>query len=120
MKVMKFLSLKPFVPSGKDFEGSRDFFIEIGFNIQWDAGDYIGFEKHGCQFILQRFDNREFAENFMISVAVSSAEEFRQEVLDKQLPEKFGIKIGEVKNQPYGREVNIIDLAGVCWHFVEG
>jgi hypothetical protein len=52
-------------------------------------------------------------------VRVTSADEFRKEVLDKRLPEKFGIRIGEVANQPYGREVNIIDLAGVCWHFVE-
>ena len=55
----------------------------------------------------------------MLSVTVSNADEFRQEVIAKQLPEKFGILISEVADQPYGREVNIIDLAGVCWHFVQ-
>lgn len=116
---MKFHSLKPFVPSGSNFEGSKQFFVELGFNISFDAGDYIGFEKDGCSFILQKYDNKEFAENFMLTVTVSNADEFRQEVLDKQLPQKFGIRIGEVSNMPYGREVNIIDLAGVCWHFVQ-
>jgi hypothetical protein len=116
---MQFLSLQPFVPSGSNFEPSRDFFQELGFTISWDAGDYIGFEKDGCKFILQKFDNREFAENFMITVAVSNVDEFRQEVINKQLPEKFGIRIGDVSDQPYGREVNIIDMAGVCWHFVQ-
>ena len=95
------------------------FFYYFGFAIRWDAGDYIGFGKDGCQFILQKYDNKEFAENFMISVAIENATDFRQEVLDKQLPQKFGIHMGEVLNQPYGKEVNIIDLAGVCWHFVE-
>ena len=116
---MKFLTLQPFVPSGKNFEGSKSFFSELGFSISWDAGDYVGFEKDGCRFILQKFDNKDFAENFMITVAVENADTFRQEVIDKKLPEKFGIQISTVSNQPYGREVNIIDLAGVCWHFVQ-
>lgn len=117
---MKFLSLQPFVPSGNDLEKSKQLFLQLGFTIRWDAGDYIGFEKDNCRFILQKFNNREFAENFMISVAVSDAAAFRQQVLDKQLSQTFGIRISEVMQQPYGKEVNMIDLAGVCWHFVEG
>jgi len=116
---MDFLSLQPFVPSGKDFEGSKKFFLELGFSVRWDAGDYISFENNGCRFILQNFDNKDFAENFMLTVGVPNADEFRKEVIGKKLPEKFGIRIGEVSNQPYGREVNIIDIAGVCWHFVQ-
>lgn len=116
---MKFLSLQPFVPSGRDFDIAKKFFTELGFDIRWDAGDYVAFDKDGCRFILQKFDNREFAENFMLTVNVSSAEEFRKMVLEKKLPETFGIRIGEVTQQAYGKEVNIIDLAGVCWHFVE-
>ncbi len=116
---MKFLSLQPFVPSGEDFERSKQFFVELGFTIRWDSDGYTAFERDGCRFILQNFNDRPFAENFMITVNVDNADEFRQQVLDKKLPEKFGIRIGEVTNQPYGREVNIIDRAGVCWHFVQ-
>jgi hypothetical protein len=116
---MKFQSLEPFVPSGSNFEGSKQFFLELGFTISWDAGDYIGFEKDGCKFILQHYTNKEFAENLMISVKVDNANEFYQFVVDKKLPEKFGIRISAPTQQPYGKEVNIIDIAGVCWHFVE-
>ena len=116
---MKFLSLQPFVPSGSNFDGSKQFFQQLGFNIRWDAGNYIGFEKDGCRFILQKYDNKDFAENFMLTVAVDNVDEFRKEVIDKDLPQKFGIRIGDVSDMPYGREVNIIDLAGVCWHFVQ-
>jgi hypothetical protein len=116
---MNFLSVEPFVPSGKNFDDSKQFFQELGFTISWDAGDYIGFENGGCKFILQKYNNKEFAENFMLSVKVSSVAEFREMVVEKKLPEKFGIRIGEVTQQPYGKEVNIIDIAGVCWHFVE-
>ena len=116
---MKFISLEPFVPSGSNFEGSKQFFLELGFNISWDAGDYTGFERDGCKFILQKYANKDFAENFMVSVAVTNVDEFRKEVIEKQLPQKFGIRIGEASDMPYGREVNIIDLAGVCWHFIQ-
>lgn len=116
---MKFLSLEPFVPSGSNFEGSKQLFRELGFTINWDAGDYVGFQKDDCKFILQKFNNKEFAENFMISVKIGSADEFWKEVNEKKLPEKFGIRLGNPTDQPYGREVNIIDMAGVCWHFVE-
>lgn len=116
---MKCISLKPFVPSGSNFEGSKQFFIELGFNISWDAGDYVSFENNGCKFILQKYNNKDFAENFMLTVGIENADEFRKEIIAKKLSEKFGIHIGETTNMPYGREVNIIDLAGVCWHFVQ-
>ena len=116
---MKFLSLEPFVPSGTNFEGSKQFFQELGFEINWDAGDYVGFEKDGCKFILQKYDKADFAENYMVSVRVSNVEEFRNSVIEKGLPEKFGIRIGKVNQQAYGKEVVIIDIAGVCWHFIE-
>lgn len=116
---MKFESLQPFVPSGSNFEKSKELFVELGFKITWDAGGYIGFEKDGCRFILQHYDNKEFAENFMVSVNVDNAEEFWKFVTEKKISERFGIRISPPVQQPYGKEVNLIDIAGVCWHFVE-
>ena len=116
---MKFLSLEPFVPSGSNFESSKQLFVALGFTINWDAGEYVGFDKDGCKFIVQKYDNIEFAQSFMISVRINNAEEFYKEVTEKQLPQKFGIRISKPIVQPYGKEVNIIDIAGVCWHFVE-
>ena len=116
---MKFLSLEPFVPSGSNFESSKKLFQELGFNINWDVGEYIGFERDGCKFILQKYENEEFAQNFMVSVRVDNAEEFWRYVIENKLVEKFDIKVGRPTQQPYGKEVNIIDIAGVCWHFVE-
>lgn len=80
---MKFLSLEPFVPSGSDFESSKQFFQELGFAITWDAGDYTGFEKDGCKFILQKYDDKQFAENLMISVKISNANEFWKLLMEK-------------------------------------
>jgi hypothetical protein len=116
---MNFLSLEPFVPSGRQFDLAKQFFMEIGFQISWDAGEYVGFERGQCKFILQNFDDNEFAQNLMINIKIDNVEEFWRFVVESRLPERFGIKITEPKQQPYGREVNLIDMAGVCWHFVQ-
>jgi len=55
----------------------------------------------------------------MLSVKVNDADEFWKEIKEKKLPEKFGIRLGNPTDQPYGREFNMIDIAGVCWHFVK-
>jgi hypothetical protein len=116
---MKFLSIEPFIPSGSDFNGARQLFQALGFQISWEADGMVGFERDGCKFILQKYDNVSFAENLMLSVRITNADEFWRDVTEQQLSEKFGIRISNPINQPYGREVNLIDMAGVCWHFVE-
>lgn len=116
---MKFLSLEPFVPSGSNFEGSKQFFLELGFHINWEVDGYAGLQRDDCRFILQKYDEPNFAQNFMLSVKVSDLEAFRDGIFEKQLPEKYGIRIGKISQQTYGRELNIIDIAGVCWHFVD-
>jgi hypothetical protein len=116
---VQFISLEPFVPSGKDFDASKLLFIDLGFTLNWDAGGYAGFGNGSCKFILQQYDNRAFAENLMLSIRVSDVDLFYKEVVDKKIPEKHGIQISPPMNQPYGRESNIIDRAGVCWHFVQ-
>ena len=116
---MTISSIEAFVPSGKNFEGSKQFFQEIGFIMTWDTGGYAGFEKDGCKFILQDYDQQAFAENLMLSVKIDDAQAFWEDVNSKNLVAKYGIRISKPTQQPYGLEVNVIDLAGVCWHFVE-
>lgn len=117
---MNYLSLEPFIPSGADFDKSKDLFQELGFEIEWDGGDVVGFRNHGCKFILQKYNNKAFAENLMIAVKLKDINSFWEEINNKNLSEKFGIPtIGRPIQQPYGIEVNIIDIAGVCWHFIQ-
>jgi hypothetical protein len=109
---MKFLSIEAFVPSGSNFEGLKQLFLELGFCINWDQGDYIGFQKDECRFILQKFNMPQFAENLMLSVKVTNVAGFRDMIIEKGLPEKYGIRINEIQQQPYGKELNMIDIAG--------
>jgi hypothetical protein len=115
---MKYNSIEAFVPSGSDFQLSRQLFLDLGFEIAWEAKDYVGFENNGCRFILQNFDSKEFAENLMMRVTVDDLDEFWRNLSEKNLTEKFGVKLIEPTSFPWGREVNLIDIAGVCWHFI--
>jgi hypothetical protein len=116
---MKFLSLEPFVPSGPDFAKSRELFLALGFKINWEGGGYAGFERDECKFILQEFNKKEFAENFMISVKISSATEFLEMISTQNIAARFNVRFTGIQEMPYGKEVNMIDCAGVCWHFVD-
>jgi hypothetical protein len=114
---MKYNSIQTFVPSGSNFQASKELFLELGFKIIWESAGYIKFENNGCGFILQNFDDRHFAENFMMSATVSDLDEFWLKITGKDLPARFGVKLREPTDFPWGREVNLIDIAGVCWHF---
>ena len=116
---MKMLSIEAFVPSGSSFEKSRELFQELGFHINWESPGYAGFQRDECRFILQDYNVQDFAKNFMLSVKLSDVDAFRKDILDKGLPQKYGIRVSNITKQPYGLELNLIDIAGVCWHFVE-
>ena len=117
---MKYNSIETFVPSGGDFQASKQLFAELGFNIVWESDDYIGFDNNGCKFILQNYNDKHFAENLILRVTIDDLDKFWREISEKNLPEKFGVKLREPTNFPHGREVVMIDIAGVCWHFVKG
>lgn len=116
-------ALLPFVPSGGDFDATRRLFADLGFEQLWESGDLVGLRNGEAQFILQKFDVRSFAENFMITLRVPDLDAWWQEVSQLRLDEKysvFGFRINPPADRPWGREVAFIDLAGVCWHVVKG
>jgi hypothetical protein len=117
---LRALSLLPFVPSGKDYDGTRRLFADLGFEEIWENGGYAGFRNGPAQFILQSFDDETFAGNFMVRLNVPDLDSWWQEVSRKQLQKKYPkFRIKPPVEFPWGREVHFIDLAGVCWHVGE-
>ncbi len=117
MDDLRALSLLPFVPSGKDYDGSRRLFTALGFEELWENDGYAGFRSGQAQFILQRFEEGSFAENFMVRLNVPDLDAWWRVVSRKELELSYpGFRITPPRDFPWGREVNFIDLAGVCWH----
>lgn len=107
----------PFVPSGTDFPTAIRFFEDLGFVKQWGDENLVGLRFGGAYFLLQNINVPTWQENQMIIYEVSSLDEYWKELSQKNLPEKYpGVKIAAPKEFPWGREIHIIDPAGVCWH----
>lgn len=110
-------ALVPFLPSGPDFALALRFFETIGFARKWESGDCVGLGFGGASFILQKYDSKEWAENQMVVIEVKDLEGYWQELDALKLAENFaGTKIKPPTDFPWGREIHLIDPAGVCWH----
>jgi hypothetical protein len=110
-------SLLPFVPSGGDYETSRRLFKDLGFEEMWEGNGCAGFRNGPAQFILQKYDVKAFAENFMVRLNVPDLDRWWSAVSALDLANRYpAFRINPPKHYPWGREVNFIDLAGVCWH----
>jgi hypothetical protein len=109
--------LLPFIPGGSDFDMSRQLFRELGFIESWAANGYVGLKWGEAKFILQDFNHPSFASNLMVKLEVPDIEAWWGVIKPKELPNHFdGFRIKSPTDCPWGREVNFIDLAGVCWH----
>ncbi|MFO0934980.1 MAG: hypothetical protein U0798_00510 [Gemmataceae bacterium] len=110
-------TLYPFVPSGPHFARSIDFFCSLGFTIDWQNDDLASLRFGGARFLLQKYQNRELQENLMIVYEVNDLDAYSARLQSLKLTERFPeVRVNEPKQFPWGRELHIIDLAGVCWH----
>ncbi len=119
MSELVYNSIQPFIPSGKDYNLARRFFLELGFVEQWESDGMAGFQAGECRFFLQRYDNEAFAQNLMMKLVVPDLDSWWAVIQAKSLEVKFpGVRLKPPTVFPWGREVNIIDPAGVCWHIM--
>lgn len=120
MSDLPYISIQPFIPSGQNYDLARRFFTEIGFVEQWENDGMAGFASGDCRFLLQRYDNQEFSNNLMMKLVVPDLDTWWASIQTKSLECNFpGVKLKPPTSFPWGREVNFIDLAGVCWHVME-
>jgi hypothetical protein len=118
---MKAVKLRPFVPSGKDYLLAQRFFEELGFKKMYSDPGLSIFQMGEQEFFLQNFNNQEFQENFMLELVVEGLDDWWTFIQEASLEKKYpGIKVKEPALYPWGkREIQLIDLAGVCWHISE-
>jgi predicted enzyme related to lactoylglutathione lyase len=110
-------TLYPFVPSGPDFEAAIAFFAELGFARQWQHEGLAGLRFGGAYFMLQKIDVPEWQKNQMITFEVDDLEAYWSQIDAKGLAARFpGVRTRPPTDLPWGREIHIIDPAGVCWH----
>jgi catechol 2,3-dioxygenase-like lactoylglutathione lyase family enzyme len=109
--------LYPFVPSGKDFARALAFFAELGFETLWKQDGLAGLRYGVAFFFLQDIDVPIWQENQMLTLEVDDLEGYWSEIESKNLESRYsGVRVRPPTDFAWGREINIVDPAGVCWH----
>ena len=110
-------AIHPFVPSGPDFGAAIAFFTDLGFEALWQNDGIAGLRFGGAYFMLQDINVPEWQSNQMLVLEVDDLDLYWREVDGRGLPGKYqGVRTKPPTDYPWGREVHIIDPAGVCWH----
>jgi catechol 2,3-dioxygenase-like lactoylglutathione lyase family enzyme len=111
--------MRPFVPA-QDFDLSKRFYEALGFEKVLD-GEVAIFNAGFGGFILQRYYQKEWAENFMMQLMVDDLDAWWAHIDALDLPVKFGIQPPKPPAvQPWGlRVAYVFDPCGVLWHVAE-
>ena len=117
--LMKTLEIKAFVPS-KDFELSKQFYQDLGFELASDSGGIAYFKSCNSSFLLQDFYEERHANNFMMHLLVEDLENFYSELKNSTIEKKYKIQITNITKQPWGMyDFCLEDPSGVLWHIAQ-
>lgn len=115
----KIKSIRPFI-GAKNFELSRAFYRDLGFEETILEHNFSVFKNQEIVFYLQDYYAKEWIENTMIFIEVENTDEFYNELLSFNLPEKYEhVKLSPIKTMDWGKECFLHDPSGILWHFGE-
>lgn len=114
---MKIKLLRTFLPS-IDFDISKQFYLDLGFQILWQNDELIQFGTEEYNFFLQKYYNKEWAENLMMQMFVDDLDALFKNA--EPLINKYdNTKIKPIFKADYGRTFHLIGPAGELWHMTE-
>ena len=108
------VDIKTFVPS-KDYQVSITFYSDLGFSCEKVTDDLTLFESGECAFFLQRFYQKQLAENLMLQLCVKDIESAFQLASSARHKQK----ITPVQNEPWGKVFYLWGPVGELWHVTQ-
>ncbi len=120
MTNLKTSDIKPFIGS-KNFDESRDFYVALGWTVNFDAGTIAELQLGDCRFYLQKYYQRQWCENSMLHITVEDAEAWYQHVTAVLKAKTYGAaRVKPPEKQDYGALVtHVWDPVGVLLHFAQ-
>jgi len=114
------VDLKAFVPA-KDYGLAKQFYLDLGFTLNWGSDEISEFQIGSFRFLLQPFYVKDHAGNFMMSLNVEDADAWWRHIELIGLREKYpGIMAEPPALPPWGlRVLYLSDPTGVLWHIAE-
>jgi hypothetical protein len=112
--------IKTFIGS-RGYDVSRDFYVAMGWKINFDAGDLAELELGNCRFYLQDYYQRHWCENSMLHITVDDAESWHSHAQDVLASRSYGAaRVKTPEMQDYGALVtHVWDPVGVLLHFAQ-
>ncbi len=105
----------------KDFEESRSFYRELGFQEKIISDKMVLFQlNEELGFYLQKYYVRKWVENSMVFVEVDDVDACYAELAQQAVHQRYRFaKLSPIKKFEWGRECFLHDPSGVLWHFCE-
>ncbi|HEX9797861.1 MAG TPA: hypothetical protein VGA52_12810 [Anaerolineales bacterium] len=112
--------IKTFIGS-RDYDVSRDFYVAMGWKVNFDRGDIAELVLGNCRFYLQAYYQRQWCENSMLHITVEDAEAWYRHAQDILATRSYGAaRVKAPEMQDYGALVtHVWDPVGVLLHFAQ-
>jgi catechol 2,3-dioxygenase-like lactoylglutathione lyase family enzyme len=115
----KAISIRPFI-GAKDFEVSRRFYRDLGFEEVVLENNFSYFKTEGIGFYLQDAYVKDWVDNTMIFLEVDDVARYYDEIRALDLPSRYeGVRLVPTRDLPWGRECFLHDPSGILWHIGE-
>lgn len=113
------ISIRPFI-GAKNFEQSRNFYRDIGFNETVLSPALSLFEWGELAFYLQNAYVKDWIDNTMVFFQVENVKQIWDELASLELTKKYpDVKLVPIRVENWGRECFLHDPSGILWHFGE-
>lgn len=111
------VSIRPFI-GAEDFELSRNFYRDLGFEETVLTADLSVFKTAGISFYLQDAYVKDWIDNTMIFLEVDDADRYWKELSELDLSAKYKrVRLVPVRVEDWGKECFLHDPSGILWHF---
>ena len=112
-------SIRPFI-GAKNFEMSRQFYRDLGFEESVVSKDMSFFKTDGLGFYLQDAYVKDWIDNTMLFLEVDDVERHWNELKALNLPTKHeNVRLTPIRTEHWGKEYFLHDPSVILWHFGE-
>jgi hypothetical protein len=112
------MAMRPVIPA-KDFEISKRFYIELGFEPKTLTDGLVEMQLGAFSFILQGYYVQQWADNFVMHMRVSNVKLWWDHIVGLDLASRYGVKTGAPQMEDWGLVIGVIDPSGVLWRIAE-
>lgn len=115
----KAISIRPFI-GAKDFELSRNFYRDWGFEEVIIAPNMSFFKTENFGFYLQKAYVRDWVDNTMVFLEVADVAQYWKELCALKLTDQHkNVRLVPIKSYDWGQECFVHDPSGILWHIGE-